>query len=78
MNSLINNNILRSGAVICIVTLITGGIVYMISSNRRRNYRKVAKVVKLIIYPVKSLPGIEVNELDVTKSGVKFGPFRDR
>ena len=78
MNSLTNNNILISTAVVCVLTAISGGIIYMIRSNRSRKYVKVAKVFKLIIYPVKSLPGIEVNEVDITKSGIKFGPFRDR
>ena len=67
-----------SSAVIGVFTLITGGIYYMIASNRKRNYEKVAKVLKLIIYPVKSLPGIQVNELEITKSVPQFGPFRDR
>ena len=47
--------------------------------KRRRNYVKnVAKVKKLIFYPIKSLQGIEVNELEVTQSGVRYGEFRDR
>ena len=73
-----NNNILVSSAIICIVTAITGGMIYKILSNKKRNYVKVAKVLKLFIYPVKSLAAVEVSELEVTKSGVKFGPFKDR
>ena len=47
--------------------------------KRRRNYVKnVAKVTKLIFYPIKSLQGIQVDELEVTTSGVRYGEFVDR
>lgn len=43
-----------------------------------KEYQESAKVAKLIIYPVKSLPGIEVTTLEVTKYGVKSNAIHDR
>lgn len=53
---------------------------------RRRNdrnrpngvFENVGTVSKLIIYPVKSLPGVEVDSVEVTTLGFKVGPFHDR
>ncbi|KAJ6218497.1 hypothetical protein RDWZM_009654 [Blomia tropicalis] len=39
---------------------------------------KKSGILKLIIYPIKSLPGIEVDEIDVTRSGMQCGEFHDR
>ncbi|KAH9407123.1 Mitochondrial amidoxime reducing component 2 [Tyrophagus putrescentiae] len=35
-------------------------------------------ILKLIIYPIKSVPGIEVDHLEVTPTGVTYGGFHDR
>ncbi|XP_054168416.1 mitochondrial amidoxime reducing component 2-like [Oppia nitens] len=71
---------LNSASVLLPVLLLfglSGALIYAIS-RKKRDYKEVAKVIKLIIYPIKSLPGIEVNEVTITKSGLKSGPVRDR
>ncbi|CAG2173353.1 unnamed protein product, partial [Oppiella nova] len=80
MSSLISsmkssNIIILSGLAFC---AISGALLYVVRHQTRRHYLNAAKIVKIIIYPVKSLPGIEVNEATVTKSGLKCGLFRDR
>ncbi|RWS27806.1 hypothetical protein B4U80_12841 [Leptotrombidium deliense] len=46
--------------------------------KRRKSYTNVGRVKKLIIYPVKSLPGIEVSSLEITKVGAKYLHWFDR
>ncbi|RWS27805.1 MOSC domain-containing protein 1-like protein [Leptotrombidium deliense] len=46
--------------------------------KRRKFIKNVGQVKKLIIYPVKSLPGIEVESLEFTKIGVKYSHWLDR
>ncbi|KAI1289797.1 Mitochondrial amidoxime-reducing component 1 [Halotydeus destructor] len=54
-------------------------LVIVLTYKRRRVYTSnVAKVAKLIIYPVKSMPGIEVDHLEIVSSGAKYGKWRDR
>ncbi|XP_037035034.1 mitochondrial amidoxime reducing component 2-like [Bradysia coprophila] len=43
-----------------------------------KDYVKVGKVKKLVIHPIKSCKGVEVDQVTVTKTGVKHGLFRDR
>ncbi|CAG2105123.1 unnamed protein product [Medioppia subpectinata] len=76
-SSLNVSNIVLSSALLF---AITGALVYAVrkATKRHRNYVKVAKVCKLIVYPIKSLPGVEVDRLDVTIHGSAYGPFRDR
>jgi dUTPase len=38
----------------------------------------VAKIHKLVIYPIKSVPGVEVDQLTVTKNWVTNGSIKDR
>ncbi|CAG2163332.1 unnamed protein product [Oppiella nova] len=47
-------------------------------SLTRKHFVKVCKVKKLFIYPIKGVKGVEVNQLEITKYGVKYGSFRDR
>jgi hypothetical protein len=69
-------NVIVSSLLLC---AISGALVYVINVNKKkRQYIPVAKVLKIIIYPIKSLAGIEIDRAIVTKSGLKFGPFRDR
>lgn len=46
--------------------------------KRRRNYILSGRVLKLIIYPIKSLPGIEFDEIEITKLGAAKGKLIDR
>ncbi|CAG2176315.1 unnamed protein product, partial [Oppiella nova] len=77
LSSINVSTIALSTAVVC---ALSGVAVYAIHKayRKRRQFMKVANVCKLIIYPIKSLPGIEVNRLEVTTNGTKYGPFRDR
>lgn len=43
-----------------------------------KDYVKVGKVQKLVVHPIKSCKGVEVDYVTVTKTGVKYGLFRDR
>lgn len=43
-----------------------------------KDYVKVGKVHRLVIHPIKSCKGIEVDRVNTTSTGVKYGVFRDR
>jgi len=43
-----------------------------------KDYVNVGKVQKLVIHPIKSCKGVEVDQVTITKTGVKYGHFRDR
>lgn len=43
-----------------------------------KDYVKVGKVKKLVVHPIKSCKGVEVDQVTVTKTGVKYGLFGDR
>lgn len=43
-----------------------------------KDYVKVGKVRKLVIHPIKSCKGVEVDQVTITGTGVKYGLFRDR
>lgn len=47
-------------------------------ATKQRKVENAAKVVGLFVYPIKSLKGIEVGTVEVTKSGIKYGVFKDR
>ncbi|KAI1290115.1 Mitochondrial amidoxime-reducing component 1 [Halotydeus destructor] len=58
---------------------ILASVLIILTFKKRRVYKSnVAKVAKLIIYPVKSLAGIEVDHIEMTSSGAKYGNWRDR
>lgn len=43
-----------------------------------KDYVKVGKVRKLVVHPIKSCRGVEVDQVTITKTGVKYGTFPDR
>lgn len=54
-------------------------VIYWFQGKRKpKTYRYAAKVRKIVIYPVKSLAGIEVNKAVVSKTGLQYDDFRDR
>jgi uncharacterized protein YcbX len=57
---------------------LTSALIYWALIKSRSKYQKVGRIAKLVIYSVKSLKGVEVDHLEVTKTGVKSGIFRDR
>jgi hypothetical protein len=70
--TVVNKTLISSLALISSTFLI-----YYLIKNRIRKYEKVAKISKLLIYPVKSLTGVEVNFLTI--DGVpNYGKYRDR
>ena len=60
------------------VSFLTFAVAMSMYKRRRIYIKTTAKITKLIIYPVKSLQGVEVDELEVTRSGVRYGEFKDR
>ncbi|KAI1289799.1 Mitochondrial amidoxime-reducing component 1 [Halotydeus destructor] len=59
--------------------VILASVVIVLTFKKRKVYKaNVGRVSKLIVYPVKSMPGIEVNNLEMTSSGVKYGDWHDR
>jgi hypothetical protein len=49
------------------------------SSTKRTFVANAAQVVKLYIYPIKSVPGVAVNELTICKDGgAKVKNIKDR
>ncbi len=70
---LLDNRILISSLAFILSTF----SMYYLFRRRSRKYEKVAKISKLLIYPVKSLAGVEVNSLTI--DGVSnYGKYRDR
>lgn len=43
-----------------------------------KEYVKVGTVRKLVVHPIKSCKGVEVDEVIITTTGVRYGQFRDR
>ncbi|KAI1289230.1 Mitochondrial amidoxime-reducing component 1 [Halotydeus destructor] len=59
--------------------VILASLVFVVTFKKRKVYQSnVGRVSKLIIYPVKSMPGIEVDKVEMTSSGAKYGEWRDR
>lgn len=65
-------------SVLTAIALIGSATAYFVFKKRRIYKPSAAKVCKLIVYPVKSLQGVEVKEMRITKSGAETGNFRDR
>ena len=59
-------------------TFLIGGLIVYVMTKRKKIYVPTSVVDKLIIYPVKSLPGIEIDSCEVTKYGIKYNKIRDR
>lgn len=53
---------------------------YMIKKrySYAKKYVRVGKVRKLVVHPIKSCKGVEVDRVTITNTGVKYGQFRDR
>ncbi len=73
LDTIVVNKTLVSSLVLISSTF----LIYYLIKKRTRKYEKVAKISKLLIYPVKSLTGVEVNSLNI--NGVpNYGKYRDR
>lgn len=76
-----SDNILSSlsSKSIIIVTICVTSVSFIVwRVSKARRVKNVAKVASLFVYPIKSLQGLEVGTVEVTKSGIKYGVFRDR
>lgn len=59
-----------------LTALLVGYIGYSVFKSRK--YVLKSKVRKLMLYPIKSLPGVEVDHLEVEKNCLKYKNFLDR
>ena len=59
-----------------LLTLVVGYIGY--AALTAKKYVRRSKITKLLIYPIKSLPGVEVDHLEITSSYCRYKNFRDR
>lgn len=68
------------GAVALTATLTAGtvGAAYWYFKNRKLEFLKVARVKKIIIYPIKSIVGIEVPYTRCTVEGPEYELLKDR
>ena len=57
-------------------TLVVGYIGYAALTTKK--YVRRSKIMKLLIYPIKSLPGVEVDHLEIMPSYCRYRNFRDR
>lgn len=71
-----------SNVPVILTTLLSTALLayYFIKRNfsYAKDYVKVGKVRKLVVHPIKSCKGVEVDQVTVTSTGVKYGLFRDR
>ncbi len=77
------SRVISTGGVSAIVTTLFSTALlayYFITRNfsYAKDYVKVGRVQKLVVHPIKSCKGVEVDQITVTKTGVKHGQFRDR
>lgn len=63
---------------IALVTTISLTATIKLFYKRRETRKNAAIVTKLRFYPIKSLPGVSVDQLEVTKSCLKSGELYDR
>jgi len=73
MDSIITSKAL----MISSVSLISTSFLLYYLLKRNRKYEKVAKISKLLIYPVKSLNGVEVDTLTIDQVP-NYGKYKDR
>lgn len=65
--------------VILTSSLVTVSLAYyFIQKNTKKSFEHVARVHQLVIHPIKSCRGVQVDHLRVTRTGVQYGQFRDR
>ena len=72
------NQPMDSAVVGASLIVLASTIIYFWHRNKRIKYVDVTKVRKLVIYPIKSLRGVEVDQLEVTKNVLKYGNYLDR
>ena len=70
-----NDKVILTCAV-SLLTLLVGYVGYVALTAKKYVYR--SKIAKLVIYPIKSLPGVQVDHLDILPSWCKYKNFRDR
>ena len=70
-----NDRVILTGAV-CLLSLLVGYVGY--AAFAAKKYVSRSKVAKLFVYPIKSLPGVEVDQLDILPSMCKYKNFFDR
>ena len=70
-----NDKVILTCAV-SLLTLLVGYVGY--AALTAKKYVSRSKVAKLVIYPIKSLPGVEVDHLDILPSLCKYKNFLDR
>lgn len=68
----------RSLALLATAAAATAFSSYFLFRRLYHRQKKEEGILKLIIYPIKSLAGIEVDRLQVTRTGMVYGAFHDR
>lgn len=53
-------------------------VVFLIYEKRKKRFTKVGRVSKIILYPVKSLSGFEVQRAECKETGLQMNKIRDR
>lgn len=59
-------------------SLIAVSLAIFILQRTKKTFQCVGKVKELIFYPVKACQGIQVEQVEVALTGVKYGKFHDR
>ncbi|XP_067128160.1 uncharacterized protein [Centruroides vittatus] len=62
----------------CTAVLVSTLIYLGLRCSRKKRFRKIGRVSKIILYPVKSLAGCEVEKAVCTASGLRKETFQDR
>lgn len=63
----------------CVIAFSVASATFVVwKATKQRRVKNAAKVASLFVYPIKSLRGIEVGTVEVTRSGIKYGVFKDR
>lgn len=63
----------------CAASLLTLLVAYVsYAALKAKKYVRRTKIAKLVIYPIKSVPGVEVAHLDILRSFCKYKNFLDR
>lgn len=60
----------------CIAT--TGLSLYLLNRKRKRWVENVASIKSLFVYPIKSVPGVQVPVADVSPNGLSYAGIEDR
>lgn len=66
-------------ASFCLAAAATACLLYQnIKSRKRISLQEGGKITKILIYPFKSLPPVEVSSAELTIEGVAFKTLKDR